>query len=66
MELTLTHKLLIYGLTQFRLSEETQMAIFHAMAKEEDRIQMIAFLKKNPEATEQEILDEAFRICGWI
>jgi len=57
LALTLTQKLLIYGLTLFHLSEDTQKAIFHVMNTEEEQLQMIAYLMKHPQATEQEILD---------
>jgi hypothetical protein len=57
MALTLTQKLLIYGLTLFRLPEETQEAIFLVLNTEDEQLQMIAYLMKHPEATEQEILD---------
>ena len=64
MELTVTQKLLIYGMTLFPLSEENHKAIFHSMKTEERRILMIEYLQTHPEATEKEILTEAGRIIN--
>ena len=62
MELTVTQKLLIYGMTLFPLSEENQEGIFFMMKTEERQILMIGYLQTHPQATEQEILNEAGRI----
>ena len=62
MELTVTQKLLIYEMTLFPLSEETQKAIFHSMKTEERRILLIGYLQTHSKATEEEILNEVGRI----
>ena len=62
MSLTQTEKLLIYGLSQFQISEEDQEAIFLYLREEEDQLLMIYYLQTHPKATEQEILNESGRI----
>ena len=62
MDLTVTQKLLIYGMTLFPLSEENQEAIFHSMKSDEMQLLMIRYLQTYPSATEQQILNEAGRI----
>ena len=62
MTLTLAQKLLIYGLTQFSLSEEDQELIFFTMKTEEEQLRLIAFLKTHPNATTQEIYNAVGQI----
>ena len=61
-KLTVTQRLLIYGMTLFPLTEESRTAIFHTLKTEEKRMLMIMYLQENPKATEQEIIDETVRI----
>ena len=62
MTLTLAQKLLIYGLTQFSLSEEDRDLIFFTMETEEEQLRLIAFLKTHPNATQQEIYNAVGQI----
>lgn len=62
MTLTLAQKLLIYGLTQFSLSEEDQELIFFTMKTEEEQLRLIVFLKTHPNATTQEIYNAVGQI----
>ncbi len=62
MALTLTQKLLIYGLTLFPIPKETRVAIFFSLETEEEKRQLIAYLKKHPEATKQDVLDKVGEI----
>ena len=62
MQLTQTQKLLIYGLSQFSISEEDQEAIFLFLENEDDQLLMIHYLKTHPHATPQDILNESGRL----
>ena len=62
MELTITQKLLIYGLTLFPLEEQDQEAIFLVLKTQEQQEEMVAFLMLHPEASGQEVLNEMGRI----
>ena len=59
MGLTRTQQLLIYGLTQYPISEENQEAVYLFLYKDEEKMQeMIRFLALNLDATEQQIMKE--------
>ena len=62
MELTQIEKLLIYGLSQFPLSEEDQEAIFLFLREEDDQLLMIHYLKTHLDATAQDIINESGRL----
>ena len=58
MEFTQIQKLLIYGLKLSKAEKETQMGVCLFLETEEQQLLMIDYLRHNPEATEQEILNE--------
>ena len=60
--LTKIERLLIYGLSQFPISEEDQEAIFLFLKEEDDKLLMIYYLKTHPDATPQDILNESGRL----
>ena len=63
MELTTTQKLLIYGLTQYPISEENQEAVYLFLYKDEEKMQeMIKFLALNLDATEDQIMEKLTNI----
>ncbi len=62
MKLSLTERMLAYGLTLFPLDEETQWVIYSFLETEEEKIQMIAYLIDHEEATEQDIMAALFEI----
>ena len=57
MELTKIQKLLVYGMSQFKMDIDNERIIFSLMKEEDDQLLMIYFLKTHPDATEQEILN---------
>ena len=61
-ELTQIEKLLIYGLSQFPMSEQDQETTFLFLKEENDQLLMIHYLKTHPNATSQDILNECGRI----
>ena len=62
MEKVTTEDLLEYGLTLTPLSAEDRKIVFLFLRTKEMKQEMIIFLLRNKEATEQEIMDELGRI----
>ena len=62
MKLTKIEDLLLRGLMLFGLRRETVGTIFALLEKEEEQMAMIDYLAENREATEQDILQELWRI----
>ena len=62
MSLTSKEKLLIRGLMLFKLKKETMEMIFVLLETDEQRMAMMEFMAENREATEQDILQELWRI----
>ena len=61
-DLTQIQKMLVYGMSQFKMDINNERAIFSVLKEEDDQLAMIKFLMMHPEATEQEILNESGRI----
>ena len=57
-KLTLTERLLLYGLKQRDMPTEEAAAISVYLKEEEDQLQMIAYLMKYPNASHQEIMNK--------
>ena len=61
-KLTMTERLLLYGLKQFNMPTEEAAAISVYLEEEEDQLQMIAYLIKHLDASHQEIMNEFGRL----
>lgn len=61
-KLTLTERLLLYGLKQRNMPTEEAAAISVYLTEEEDQLQMIAYLMKYSNASHQEIMNEFGRL----
>ena len=65
MALTMTQKLLIYGLSLTQLGKEEQKGVFLFLCKDEEKMQqMIRFLKQNKNATESQVVEKMLKILG--
>ena len=63
MEMTMTQKLLAYGLKQFPISRENLETVYLFLYESEEKMkEMIKFLALHEKATEQEIMTELARI----
>ena len=55
-------KTLVYGLSQFPLSEEDQFHIYLLLREAEAQVLMIDYLSSHLDATQQEVMKAAFKI----
>lgn len=60
-ELTKVQKMLLYGLKLFKVTKEDAVAIV-AFLEEDDQILLIHYMKTQPNATPQDILNESGRL----
>lgn len=62
MELTKTEKAMLYGLKLTPLTMEQACNLSYVLNTEEKQLAMIFYLKRNPQATEKEIMGAVARI----
>ena len=63
MALTTAEKLLLRGLKLFQLQRGNMMLVMMLMDTEEKRWSLMTYLTNSQHATEEEILNEAYRIA---